>query len=135
MCLFVWWFRIEFYDAITEEDEEEEAEAPAEGSEVHGQGQHAWNQHRPFATKILHLIDPLVEFAQRHYHLASSEDLTTRFQGIAATPVLPFHLRHEMAPAHRRWSPFAMATGEVEVKLKVKQQDAVGGHKVSSETL
>ena len=126
VCLFTFWccYRIEFYDAITEE------EAPSsDGAELQGQG--AWSQHRPFATKILHLIDPLVEFAQNHYCMANSEELTTHFQGITATPVQPFHFQNKMAPAHRQWSPFAMATGEVEVKLKVKQQDDFAGHKVS----
>ena len=117
--------RIEFYDAITEEEA-----PPAEGADLQGQGA-AWSQHRPFATKILHLIDPVVEFAQSHYHMANSEDLTSHFQGITATPVQPFSFPHETAPARRRWSPFAMATGEVEVKLKVKQQDDFAGHKVS----
>ena len=120
VCLSTCWCRIEFYDAITEEEA-----PPAEGAELQGQG--AWSQHRPFATKILHLIDPVAEFAQSHYHMANSEDLTSHFQGT----MQPISFPHEVAPAHRRWSPFAMATGEVEVKLKVKQQDEFAGHKVS----
>ena len=110
--------RVEFFDSIREE--------PNSTSTTGNEKEQDVFMIRPFATKILRLVHPSLEFSDSPCPPVSADLATSMFKSGEHT--------HLLKPPQRdcaNWSLFAMATGQVEVKLKVKQQDEVPGKKVS----
>ena len=84
---------------------------------------------RPFATKVLRLVQPSLEFSDSPLPPVNTDMATNMFRSQEFSE----HSSQNTTQTYRdqvHWSLFAMATDKVEVQLKVKQQEEVPGHKV-----
>jgi autophagy-related protein 2 len=87
---------------------------------------------RPFATKVLRLVQPSLEFSDSPLPPVNTDMATNMFRSQEFSE----HSSQNTTQTYRdqvHWSLFAMATDKVEVQLKVKQQEEVPGHKIELE--